>query len=132
LVLARQPGKEREMLERPPTWEEVWRARIQAGVLALLTFFVLIWVQWRVLKLNFFVGMGLSPLWNFGSFQLLSRLTTGRSFGFRLDPKARSGEEVFDLLFTVAFLGSLIVGLFVVYDSWTFVAPALVLPGRSG
>lgn len=119
------------MLERPPTWEEVWRSRIQAGLLSLVTLFLLVWVQWRVLKLNFFAGCGFSPLWNYGSFQLLSSLVSGRTFRFRLDPTAKSSDEVFDLVFTVAFLGSLLIGVFVIYDAWTFEAPTLPPIGSS-
>lgn len=113
------------MLERPPTFEEIWRARIQAGLLALLTLLALVWVQWRVLGMNLYVGCGLSPLWNYAAFQLLSKLLSGRTFHFRLDPTAERADEVFDLVFTVAFLFSLMIGVYAVYDTWSYQAPTL-------
>ena len=62
------------------------------------------WIrQWRVLLANFYLGAGLAPIWNFGAFQAVSRILTGRTFGIRLDPRAKSPDEVFDLVFTIAF-----------------------------
>jgi hypothetical protein len=116
------------MLERAPTPEEVWRARINAVVLSLGALALLVWVQWKVLRLNFYVGAGLAPLWNFGAFQLVSRLTTARTFQCRLDPRARTAAEVLDVLFTVVFLFTLTIGLAATVDSWTYVPPALPTP----
>lgn len=113
------------MLEHPPTFEEIWRARVKAAVLAVVTFFLLIYLQWRVLAANFFLGAGLAPIWNFGAFQVLSKITTGRAFELRLNPKAKSPAEVFDLVLTVGFCLTLLIGLVVTYDAWTYVAPQL-------
>ncbi len=113
------------MLEQPPTFEEIWRARIGAIVLAFFTLMGLIWVQWRVLRLNFLAGTGLAPIWNFLAFQALSKILTKRAFQFRLDPRAKTTEQVFDLVFTVAFGFSLLVGIGAAYDAWTYQAPTL-------
>lgn len=113
------------MLEKPPTPEEVWRSRINALVLSGVALATLIWVQWKVLRLNFYVGAGLAPLWNFGAFQLVSRLITGRGFGLRANPMAKTPEEVLDLIFTVAFVFTLVIGLAATVDTWSYVAPAL-------
>lgn len=114
------------MLERPPTFEEIWRARIHAAACAVVSFLVLIYLQWRVLLANVYLGAGLAPLWNFAAFQAVSRILTGRTFAPRLDPRAKSTEEVMDLIFTVGFGFLLICGLYASYAAWEARPPAPV------
>lgn len=114
------------MLERPPTFEETWRARIHAGACAAVSFLLLIYLQWRVLLANVYLGAGLAPLWNFAAFQAVSRFLTGRTFSPRLDPRAKAPEEVMDLIFTVGFVFLLICGLYASYSAWEARPPAPV------
>lgn len=100
-----------------PSFEERWRRRVEAAVLAGLTLLGLLFVQVRILPKNLWIGLGAAPLLNWLAFQAVSRVVTGRAFGIRIDPLAKAPEEVFDLVFTVGFGLSLVVGGYVIWDS---------------
>lgn len=112
------------VLEDPePSFEERWRRRIEAMVAVAATMAFSMVLQFQLLNRNLWTGLGFAPLLHFGTFQLVSRIVTGAGFSVRLRPDARSGEEVRDVIFTVAFLFTLLVGVYSVFDAAAPVPP---------
>ncbi len=103
--------------DREPSFEDKWRRRIEAGIATVLCMAALMVLQWRYLSRNPWIGLGFAPIVHYGALQLVSRITTGRGFGFRLNPMATRSEEVLDLCFTVAFLFTLLSGCYAVLDA---------------
>lgn len=108
-----------------PSFEEKWRARILGGLGAVVTFLGLLWFHGAFLTRNLFLGLGCAPLIHYGAFQLVSKLTTGRAFAVRLSPQATRPEEVFDLLFSVAYLFTLLVTCVITYDAVMSAPPVM-------
>ena len=111
-------------LEDPePSFEEKWRQRAETLIATVLTLFLLLLLQYKVLSANLYMGLGFAPLVHFAAFQLVSRLTTGRFFRLRINPKAKQPEDVFDVFFTIAFLSTMLVGCSMTWDTHTYVVP---------